>query len=218
LTVNGVATFSAAVHMKSTLSISGAVALGTTLGVTGQSSLAGLTVAGTSTLSGTVILSNGQLQFPATQNASSNANTLDDYEEGTFTPSLTFATPGNLTVVYSTRVGRYTKIGETVTVNFRMVTTTWTHTTASGASLVTGLPFSTPASPSDISYVLSTGVTTGPQPGTNWSLPGLVIGASASTASLFLSNLASGSSIAMTPPNMPSGTQMEVSAGGTYQV
>jgi hypothetical protein len=30
----------------------------------------------------------GQIQFPATQVASANANTLDDYEEGTWTPKI----------------------------------------------------------------------------------------------------------------------------------
>src|SRR4030066_820181 len=33
-------------------------------------------------------LTGGQIKFPATQNASADANTLDDYEEGTFTPTL----------------------------------------------------------------------------------------------------------------------------------
>jgi hypothetical protein len=49
----------------------------------------------------------GQIQFPASQNASANANTLDDYEEGSFTPG--FATwntaPTSVTAQY-TKVGR----------------------------------------------------------------------------------------------------------------
>jgi hypothetical protein len=100
-----------------------------------------LTVAGTTTLSGTVVLSNGQLMFPATQNPSADANTLDDYEEGTWTPAITFATPGNLVVAYSTRLGLYTKIGQLVYTQCSMVTSTFTHTTASGIFEVTGLPF-----------------------------------------------------------------------------
>src|SRR5262245_1079228 len=32
---------------------------------------------------------NGQLPFPALQNSSADANTLDDYEEGTWTPTIT---------------------------------------------------------------------------------------------------------------------------------
>ena len=83
----------------------------------------------------------GQIKFPASQNASSNANTLDDYEEGTWTPVLTFDTPGDLAVVYTTQVGSYTKIGRTVFANFAILTSSFTHTTASGQQNITGLPF-----------------------------------------------------------------------------
>jgi len=83
----------------------------------------------------------GQLKFPATQNASSDANTLDDVEKGTWTPVLTFATPGNLSVVYSVQYGAYTKIGNLVMLHFNIATSTFTHTTASGNAQITGLPF-----------------------------------------------------------------------------
>lgn len=63
-------------------------------------------------------LSNGQIAFPATTVPSADANTLDDYEEGTWTPVLTFATPGDLSVAYSTQAGSYTKIGRQVMVSF----------------------------------------------------------------------------------------------------
>ena len=42
------------------------------------------------------------------------ANALDDYEEGTYTPQIS-ATDGIGTLAYSTQVGTYTKIGNTVT-------------------------------------------------------------------------------------------------------
>jgi hypothetical protein len=48
------------------------------------------------------------ISFPATASASSDANTLDDYEEGTWTPSI----GGNAT--YTASVGRYLKIGKFV--------------------------------------------------------------------------------------------------------
>jgi hypothetical protein len=51
--------------------------------------------------------SGGQIKFPATQNASSNANTLDDYEEGTFTPT-------GIGQTFTTVTGTYTKIGRAV--------------------------------------------------------------------------------------------------------
>lgn len=63
------------------------------------------------------------------------------YSTGTWTPTLTFATPGDLNVVYSVRVGSYTKIGRLVTANCNITTSTFNHTTASGALQVTGLPF-----------------------------------------------------------------------------
>ena len=53
------------------------------------------------------------LTFPATQNASSNANTLDDYEEGTWYPRL-FSDSVEGTS-YASQTGYYTKVGRLVT-------------------------------------------------------------------------------------------------------
>ena len=55
------------------------------------------------------------IKFPAAQVASSDPNTLDDYEEGTFTPTLSFG-GGTTGIAYNSRVGRYQKVGNTVTV------------------------------------------------------------------------------------------------------
>ena len=60
---------------------------------------------------------------------------------GTFTPVLTFTTPGNLTVVYAAQAGSYVRHGNLVTINFTAITSTFTHTTASGTLQLTGLPF-----------------------------------------------------------------------------
>lgn len=83
----------------------------------------------------------GQIKFPAAQNASADVNTLDDYEEGTWTPALTFDVAGNLNVVYATQVGHYTKIGRQVAIWFEVNASTFTHTTATGNLRMTGLPF-----------------------------------------------------------------------------
>ena len=77
----------------------------------------------------------GQIIFPASQNASANANTLDDYEEGTWTPTVT-AQVGSFTTVSGT--GRYQKIGNTV--HFFVAITITTVGTASGG-VVFSLPF-----------------------------------------------------------------------------
>mgnify|MGYP003317736100 CR=1 FL=1 len=45
------------------------------------------------------------------------ANELDDYEEGTWSPTLTGTSTGSSGVVFGARFGSYTKIGRQVTVN-----------------------------------------------------------------------------------------------------
>ena len=83
------------------------------------------------------------ITFPATQSASSDANTLDDYEEGTFTPSL-FAGGANMVSAYnSDRQGIYTKIGNTVFWIARI--SDITKNAQSGGVTLEGLPFTTNA-------------------------------------------------------------------------
>jgi len=84
------------------------------------------------------------VSFPATQSASTDANTLDDYEEGTWTPTLTSASGSGMT--FDSR-GTYVKIGKQVTVLFDIQLTA--KGTASGALKLAGLPFTR-----DTSYVM----------------------------------------------------------------
>lgn len=90
--------------------------------------------------SGLVSLPAGKLAFPATQSPSSDPNTLDDYEEGSWTPVVTFggATTG---IAYDAgaTLGRYTKVGRKVSVSGVVKLTN--KGSASGAALITGLPF-----------------------------------------------------------------------------
>lgn len=100
-----------------------------------------LSVSGAATLAGLLNLTSGQIAFPATQVPSAGANTLDDYEEGTFTPALTYATPGTFSVTYSIQAGRYVKIGQMVWVDVEITTLTFVRGTATGRLQLTGLPF-----------------------------------------------------------------------------
>ena len=59
-------------------------------------------------------LPQGQLQFPASQNASSDANTLDDYEEGTHTATMLASSSGTITLDSTNNKLAYTKIGRVV--------------------------------------------------------------------------------------------------------
>lgn len=80
------------------------------------------------------------IKFPATQNASSDVNTLDDYEEGSWTPVMAYATPGTSTWAGVSNVGNYTKIGRLVAL-CGVISGTPTVGTGSGALQVTGVPF-----------------------------------------------------------------------------
>jgi len=117
-------------------------------GQVGVSGLGDLVLAGRTiypamviTSAGVVELSQGQLKFPATQVASANANTLDDYEEGEWTMSVTFG-GASVGVTTSANTGTYTKIGRQVTVNGYLELTS--KGSSIGSARITGLPFSIP--------------------------------------------------------------------------
>jgi len=87
--------------------------------------------------SGVVAPTSGQIKFPATQNASADVNTLDDYEEGTWTPNQ----GAGLTVVGAFgSSGYYTKIGRLVTAVMVVSGATSVAVTAGGI-VSTNLPF-----------------------------------------------------------------------------
>jgi hypothetical protein len=67
------------------------------------------------------------------------ANALDDYEEGTFTPELSFA-GGTTGITYSEQNGKYTKIGRKVTVEVEIALTS--KGTSGGRVQIGNLPFS----------------------------------------------------------------------------
>lgn len=79
-----------------------------------------------------------KIQFPDTQILSADVNTLDDYEEGTFTPIAIFAA-GSGTITYSTQAGRYTKIGNIVF--FSIDLNTLSIALRTGNMTIGGLPF-----------------------------------------------------------------------------
>ena len=84
------------------------------------------------------------VSFPATQSASTDANTLDDYEEGTWTPTFTPATSGTITINASFNLASYTKVGRLVTVTGELITTSVSSPV--GASVNMSLPFTSATS------------------------------------------------------------------------
>ena len=84
------------------------------------------------TLQGGVVGSGTGISFPATQSASSDANTLDDYEEGTFTLTANSGTITNNNAWYS-------KVGKLVTVSCTIGG--FSDRTSATQIILSGLPF-----------------------------------------------------------------------------
>jgi hypothetical protein len=68
-----------------------------------------------------VINTNGNIVFPGSANPSVDANTLDEYREGDFSPTLVPATIGATPIALSITAGKFIKIGRLVHVSIRMV-------------------------------------------------------------------------------------------------
>jgi hypothetical protein len=111
------------------------------------------------------------IRFPATPALSSNANTLDDYREGTWTPTLVYYSRNLVggvaenifrnfpAITYGTQSGRYTKIGSLVYVNFAFATNAVTLPAGHAANwyvAIANLPFA-----ADNHNSLSVGYVTG---------------------------------------------------------
>ena len=111
------------------------------------------------------------ISFPATQSASADANTLDDYEEGTWTPQIS-ASSGSITSYTSS--GTYVKIGRQVTLNLNYTITN--NGTGSGYGNIGNFPFATNA---------NGGSAVGRIGGTTGNTCTLDIGASSTTGALW---------------------------------
>ena len=102
--------------------------------------IAANTITAATIASGQTFSLNG-ITFPATQSASSDANTLDDYEEGSWT--ATVAAGG-----IASQSCRYTKIGRAVTISGSII-----YNGASVDPSIAGLPF-TSANTYDVAVAL----------------------------------------------------------------
>jgi hypothetical protein len=116
---------------------------GTLITTAGGQAVAGTTGAFTTTVgvgAATPAASGAGITFPATASASSDANTLDDYEEGSWTPSIAFG-GGSTGITYDAgnRSGSYTKIGRLVFITCVVGLTNKGSST--GAAWLDNLPF-----------------------------------------------------------------------------
>jgi hypothetical protein len=85
-----------------------------------------------------VELTQGQLKFSSANNPSADPNTIDDYEEGLWTPDLQFGN-AKVGIAYSKQIGTYVKIGKTVTLWWEITLTA--KGTSVGSAVIWGAPF-----------------------------------------------------------------------------
>lgn len=186
---------------------------------TGTITYGGTQVGSKAILSSTLTMGDNVVQGTAAKGFNFTANTpaagktsqlLNWYEEGTWTPVVSFTTPGDLTVVHSVQQGHYVRIGNLVTFTFRLNTSTFTYTTASGAMVISGLPF--------------TAISTSPGRGSvkidGWnaasiSTMGIEVGVSTSTINIFTSKTAA-SSAQLNQGNFTSATNIGVWGTASY--
>ena len=121
-------TFSGGVTMSGTTTHSGTLKVDT---VSENSSGNGVAIDGVTLKDNGVVLGTGGINFPDSQTASADANTLDDYEEGSWTPT-------SASISFSSASGRYVKIGAQVTLWFAI---NFPSTSNSSDARITGLPF-----------------------------------------------------------------------------
>jgi hypothetical protein len=185
-------------------------------------SIASPTFTGTSTFAGgvanaygfgvgTAVPSSGAgIAFPATQSASSDANTLDDYEEGSWTPTFTAAS-GTLAGFSSS--GLYTKIGRTVNIIGKVSCTGIG--SASGQMAVGNFPFPALLTPSAMGFYI-----------TEWyqaTLSGETFAAvrfegSSTTCTVIGFNLSGSGDVRLNASGINSGSGLYLTFCGTYTV
>ncbi len=162
----------------------------------------------TITDAGIITLTSGALKFPATEIVSGDVNTLDDYQRGTWTPSITFG--GNaVSVVYSAQDGSYTKVGDRVAFNCHVEISNLGSST--GDAKIIGLPF-TSKGPNNKGYACALGLS---NVGYN-GYPQARVRENATSIDLSEQPAASGAQTTLTEGNMDATCTIRIS--GQYKV
>lgn len=150
-----------------------------------------------------VALVSGQLGFPATAIPSADPDTLDDYEEGSWTPTISFG-GASVSIAYTTALGRYTKVGRSVIAHG--VVTLSNKGSSVGIAGLGGLPFT--SANDNIYGSVAVGFATGFS-----SVSGAVIAAlGPNTNRMTIYQSASGTAAALTNSNFTATSQLFVTA------
>ena len=139
---------------------------------------------GTSTITanGGVLQLKSGITFPATAVAATNANTLDDYEEGTWTAAITATGGGTQTYTMTASAASYTKIGNVVHLFGRLE---WTY--AAGGSPSSSCAINLPLSAGSTSYQYRASSFVGTS-----NTAGVILSRETSASASFFSNMSGG--------------------------
>lgn len=130
-------------------------------------------------------------------------------QAASWTPTFTFATPGDLSVSYATQIGRYRRIGKLIYVNASLKFTP-THSTASGSANF-DVPIAFNSGQSSYFVVRIVSSMTWPTGATN-----AILNTNSGTK-LILQGMGTGiAAAAFTPTNFASGVQYDVRFSGVY--
>ncbi len=116
--------------------IGGAVTKSTLVGWKNNITLSGADVFNTVVDTGDYRIWTSGIRFPTTKNLSTDPKMLDDYEEGSFAPTLSI---GGVTVPIGVVTARYTKVGRLVTMFVQM--TVGSVSSPSGSVRILNLPY-----------------------------------------------------------------------------
>jgi hypothetical protein len=98
------------------------------------------------------------IDFSATA-GTGTSELLNDYEEGTWTPTAGDASSGGNQATTATAVGRYTKVGRLVTVHFELTDINTTGLTAGNSLYIRGLPFTASSATTQYGTITGAGIT-----------------------------------------------------------
>lgn len=138
------------------------------------------------------------IAFPPTQNASTDANTLDDYEEGTWSPTFSTTGTGYSTLVLAVQQAYYVKVGRLVNIWGYIAVSSVSGGT--GAVTIVNLPFNTAAMQGGIQTNWADG---------NWGgLPPTAGHVLASNSIIYLINFAATQSVQTPVSSLIAGSQI----------
>lgn len=165
----------------------------------------------------TLLFADGSTGLPALTAPSINfgGSTLSNYVANTsWTPTITFASPGDLSVSYASQTGQYTRVGSTIVASFQL-TFTPTYTTASSFLNIAGLPVAAGGAGVSVGTVFTSGV------GNTWPAGATSLSLQLSASQTFMYLVGSGSGIGaatFATTNFLTGVQTTIYGTITYQV